>query len=655
LEYHPKVAAKAKMTIGSTENFDVIDRGSIPVGFQKLRDVEKGDVYLKAKTADRKNTGSYYTPQWVVSATVNLSGLSERIANSKTLEELQSIRLCDPAMGSGHFLVDVAQHIARRAQSLYVDGSKDSVDETVLESVRSTIIGVDKNDLAVILSKLNFWILLGRRGKKLPSLDSNLKVGNSLIYSPNAKRTSISNWFDWKAEFSTEVEEFGGFEFIIGNPPWGGDISFEKANIEGLYSGTALDNLNSFELFIRQAERLLSTNGTLAFVLPRNFIRTHDYSSIRKHIGKKIKFIGDIGAAFDGVMQEAVIFGMGKEEQSSFLSYPYLKTLDLGDDIRADKVIRVATASIKAPSYSFNMYSTKELEGINAKQDAAKLAALSTKVKRSRGIEYGGNGEVGKCPHCAKYITRPRKKRRDWKNCDFCGKEVSLQDLPPYYMISKEKTDRHIVPIYSGRDVQRYYCRSPRYLQLKLSGINYKAKWFDGAPSILISKISDNIRCDIALEGEYVTQGVYLLKEVDPQFPLLWIAAVLNSEVMRFFYEYRHNVGASLTTNVLLDHIVMTRIPGAPSAAMKRIEKYVKIIKSSGPESTKSKTASDAIDEIVFKAYGLRTKQVAEVRAYLEMIEELKAIVKRQVRKGRVKGIESPAISEEESDSIDVA
>ncbi len=156
--------------------------------------VEEGEVYLTNESGERKATGSYYTPEYIVEYIVeNTIGpkVEEKIEESsqeKLLDNVLELNVCDPAMGSGHFLTEATSFIARRVlehgkiEEEKVEGENEFI-WVKRQVVSHCIYGVDINPLAVELGKLSLWIETMAEGKPLNFLDHHLKHGNSLIGS----------------------------------------------------------------------------------------------------------------------------------------------------------------------------------------------------------------------------------------------------------------------------------------------------------------------------------------------------------------------------------------------------------------------------------------------------------------------------------------
>ncbi|HEV2772140.1 MAG TPA: N-6 DNA methylase [Thermoleophilaceae bacterium] len=144
-----------------------------------------------ASTSGRRETGSYFTPERVVDRIVErtlaplLDARSEHVAalglrGEDALEVFLGLRVLDPAMGSGHFLVAAAAWIATHiATDPSYDGDlpRAEIQRRVAERC---LYGVDLNPMAVELAQLSIWLTTVRRGEPLTFL-TNLRVGNALV------------------------------------------------------------------------------------------------------------------------------------------------------------------------------------------------------------------------------------------------------------------------------------------------------------------------------------------------------------------------------------------------------------------------------------------------------------------------------------------
>lgn len=146
-------------------------------------------LYTLASAAgnERKGTGSYYTPTSLVECLLDstLNPILARAAKTADPEKAYlSITVCDPACGSGHFLVAAARRIAKRVAAQRT-GDPEPPPEQIRDALRDVvahcIYGVDVNPLAAELAKVSLWLEALEPGKPLAFLDAQIKVGNALI------------------------------------------------------------------------------------------------------------------------------------------------------------------------------------------------------------------------------------------------------------------------------------------------------------------------------------------------------------------------------------------------------------------------------------------------------------------------------------------
>ena len=142
---------------------------------------------------ERKTTGSYYTPTSLVTCLLDSAldpVLEDRIQNFKALgfksvdEAVLALNVCDPACGSGHFLIAAAQRIARRLallRSRDEEPDPELLRHSLREVIGHCIHGVDVNPMSVELCKVALWLEAVEPGKSLNFLDHHIKCGNSLL------------------------------------------------------------------------------------------------------------------------------------------------------------------------------------------------------------------------------------------------------------------------------------------------------------------------------------------------------------------------------------------------------------------------------------------------------------------------------------------
>jgi len=185
------------------------DLGLAPVNWRDMETEELGSVYeslleltprliddgrgfafaegAEAKGHAKKTTGSYYTPDSLVQTLLN-SALDPALDRIETeahdrASALLSVTMLDPACGSGHFLLAVARRIATRLARARAGAVASPIDfrRALRDVVRACIYGVDRNPMAVELTKVALWIETVEPGKPLGFLDANIRCGDALL------------------------------------------------------------------------------------------------------------------------------------------------------------------------------------------------------------------------------------------------------------------------------------------------------------------------------------------------------------------------------------------------------------------------------------------------------------------------------------------
>ena len=177
------------------EALDVEELGSV---YESLLDfhpqvVQRQGIYefVLVLGSDRKTTGSYYTPPELVGQLIKSAlepVIADKLKGAKTPAEqeaaLLSLKVCDPACGSGHFLLAAARRIGKelaRARTGEAQPGLEPLRKAIRDAIQNCIYGVDLNPLAVDLCKVALWIEGFNRGFPLNFLDHRIKCGNSLV------------------------------------------------------------------------------------------------------------------------------------------------------------------------------------------------------------------------------------------------------------------------------------------------------------------------------------------------------------------------------------------------------------------------------------------------------------------------------------------
>lgn len=164
------------------------------------------------KSFVRKQSGIYYTPAFLVNYLVH-STLGEKLKKCKAPSEALRLRVLDPACGSGTFLVRAFEEFKQWFESLERNGSTGMKRQDFLDAVmENCIYGIDKDPRAVRLARLNLFLRVVEGPRQLPQL--KIIERDSLVWDADIKGA-----FVFERDFPL-VAESGGFNVILGNPPW---------------------------------------------------------------------------------------------------------------------------------------------------------------------------------------------------------------------------------------------------------------------------------------------------------------------------------------------------------------------------------------------------------------------------------------------------
>lgn len=265
---------------------------------------------LTAKKQRRKEQGIYYTPRFITDYIVKQT--VGRFLQERSHDEILDIKILDPACGSGSFLIrayDELLNYHARFQGIPVEVDFDSR----LPILQNNIFGVDLDMQAVEIARLNLLLRSLARRESLPSLADNIRQGNSLISGSEEELKGYfgDTWqdkkpFDWEREFDSIMAQ-GGFDVVIGNPPYVGFHGFKKD--KDYFRNTYEACQGRFDIylpFIERGIKLLKDGGLFGFICPANFTKRQHGQALRKFLKENCKILQIIDFQDEQVFEEAL-------------------------------------------------------------------------------------------------------------------------------------------------------------------------------------------------------------------------------------------------------------------------------------------------------------------------------------------------------------
>lgn len=314
---------------------------TITIGKNNAKSGQMPKAKIELKPEVRKAGGVYYTPEYIVDYIVE-NTVGEKI-KGKTPKEIANIKIVDPACGSGSFLIGAYKYLlnyhreyySKQGKKKFLGSKEDAITEdgelalwVKKQILINNIFGVDIDSNAVEVTKLSLLLkcmenetpasIMNNQSlfneRALPSLDENIKCGNSLIgndFYSGGDSLNIDietqykiNCFDWEREFPS-IFKSGGFDIVIGNPPYGAELmDIERDYLDRKYN---LRNTNTAALFIGLSKHLLKDKGVNGFIIPKSFIYASNWESSRDLMIDDLFELVDCGKVWKEVKLEQVI------------------------------------------------------------------------------------------------------------------------------------------------------------------------------------------------------------------------------------------------------------------------------------------------------------------------------------------------------------
>jgi len=564
-----------------------------------LNDIDEIQAEIQGITTEqgktkRKKDGVFYTPKYITKYIVDntvgkiceekkieldiqeaeyekerkgrkkatLKNLTQKLEDYR--KWLLQITICDPACGSGAFLNQALEFLI--AEHQYIDELQAKLfgDAMVLSEVENAILenniyGVDINDESVEIAKLSLWLRTAQKGRKLTSLNNNIKCGNSLIDDPTFAGEKA---FNWNNEFP-EVFAKGGFDVIIGNPPYVRHeiIKEFKPSFQKEYE-TYLSTADLYVYFIELGIKALKANGVLGFINPNKFIKASYGKNLKLFLSKlqieQLIDFGELNVFQDAVTSPLILIISNKtfDYDTKYLQIQTLKNLDINFSLKSEAII-LKPEIFKQENW--NLISEQELSILNKVQNNGISIADNKILDIKRGLLTGLNDAFIISEEIQSEIIT-----KDPKSAELIKKFIDGDDVRKFEIRSKGK---HLICIPSGyTDLQGDFENENDawfWLKTNYSGISEflepfkdKAKkrsdkgkyWWElracdyynliDNPKIIYPEIAMSSRFAFDEESTYINKTIFLINSSS-----LSLLGLLNSKLIWF---YLMNICASL-------------------------------------------------------------------------------------------------------------
>lgn len=566
------------------------------------------NAIVEYKPDVRKAGGVFYTPQYIVNYIV--AQTVGKLVEGKTPNEVALLTFCDPACGSGSFLLGVYQFLIKWHTQYYSKHPTKAMPNqplpyengmlTIAERKRiltNNIYGVDIDAQAVEVAKLSLLLTCLADNQNLsptktykhllPNIDQNIQCGNSLIDTE----------FDWKQQFKT-VFKNGGFDAVVGNPPYGASLDEQqKVYLKEKYKTFGWRG-ETYVLFTEKATNLLKINGLIGYIIPDTYLNLDFTKQMRDFLLQNTQ-INQIVALPSNIFKDATvdttILLVKKEKETTDFHKNKVKITSFN---KKATIIDIQDANARKfeisteewfLSNSFNVQSDKTETKLIQRIDA-QFKTVNDIAEMFYGIKAY---QVGK--------GKP-------------AQTADIRDTKPF-TATTQKTPAW-KPMYDGKHIGRY-----TLLWNKNNWIHYgqwlaeprQSKKYEGEKILIRKIIGDTLIATYVPETSYCNTLLFVLKlKENVALDYLYVLGILNSKFIGWYFRKKFQIASDDTfPQIMIRDILQFAIPTQPKE--KTHDKLVALVTTilSKKETAKSTAAEEiAIDGLVYELYGLTEAEI---------------------------------------------
>jgi hypothetical protein len=435
----------------------------------------------------------------------------------------------------------------------------------------NSICGVDIDTQAVEVTKLSLLLKVLEGENKatipdlgmysderaLPDLGNNIKCGNSLI-GPDFydRQTTLLdeeemyrvNAFDWEAEFP-EIMRWGGFDAVIGNPPWGAEYNQEeKGYLRKKYEHVHVRTPESFNYFVDKMWNCTKQLGVVGLIIPSSFLNQYEFWKTRKHLveSASIYRVCNLG---NGIFQKVtapccIIVFMAKTytNHAIYLDLRKSDRADLFSDLLKERNgLDASQIGLDSDSYLFQIRNDATLIQKCYTWPTLKDIAEDVATGVSSGLDVA-------------YVYKPDDIKRLHLECELLRKLIIGGEIDRYSLTPK--SGKRLIYVTPETKIENfpncYSALHPHHDRLKKrrEAANGKIPWFSlnwprrtklfDKPKILIRQTSDRIRAAFDSEQWYCLKSAIVVQlKGDSKIVYEYLLALLNSKLMNYLYDYQ--------------------------------------------------------------------------------------------------------------------
>ncbi|MHA2227278.1 MAG: Eco57I restriction-modification methylase domain-containing protein [Candidatus Hodarchaeales archaeon] len=422
----------------------------------------------------------------------------------------------------------------------------------------------DSSKLKKLRTEFNNLYISGKNASVLEEIYTELLQAEELIKRKLIHKLSSDfhfspeiNLMPWDLAFP-EVEN--NFDIIVGNPPWGADLSRYSIKLLKFFE-TGNQQIDSWSLFIEKSLFALKEGGRLGFIIPNTLLNNENYVSTRKLLLKSCRIIKIINLGenvFPGITQPSMIIIVEKSEfindnKVEIVRYVSKKAKKKLEE-NSESLSAVPTISCNQNrfltnyDYHFDIFSIGYEEIISKIEDdfhftKIRVKPLADLVDNARGVEINKNGKVVECSSCGWWVSPPTRLNRNSVKSKICPNpkckmKVTEHDKTEYIVSDDHMQSHKNQPFLAGFQIQRYYLKNHNYIDTTRKGVDYKESRIYQSPKLLLRKTGKGIKAVVDYHHHWVNQVVYIfkLKENSP-VTLEYILGILNSKlIQKYFY-----------------------------------------------------------------------------------------------------------------------